>query len=207
MMWKKLRTSARLGGPLLYAGIGGIVLSMLIARAYQRAKPAKLPLRDAEVAPYQYSAIGAPTNIRVLDILPGDVNSEIRFRLREKELGNRNIYYALSYAWGPPVFTHKIYSEEGSIQVTKNLWEALRHYREADRIKTLWVDAVCINQANVLERSQQIFLMRESKRVLIWLGLESPSVLPAFEFIKRIVDLAKKKVQIVWRHYMMRLLQ
>ena len=202
MMWKEPRAGARLGCLLLYASICGIVLSMVIAQAYQRAKPAKLPLRDAEgqqsprLASYQYSAIG-PTNIRVLDILPGDVSSETHFRLREKELGNGDIYYALSYAWGPPVFTHKIYSAEGFINVTENLWEALRRYREADEKKTLWVDAVCIDQANIQERSQQILLMRriysESKRVLVWLGLESPSTLPAFEFIERIVDLAFKE--------------
>lgn len=121
------------------------------------------------------------------------------FQSREKNLGKTGkVYYALSYAWGPPVFTtHRIYSAEGFIQVTANLWEALRRYREADETKTLWVDAVCINQANIQERSQQILLMRriysEAKHVLIWLGLESPSVLPAFEFIERTVDLAFKE--------------
>ena len=157
----------------------------------KRAQPTKLPLKDA---PFQYPPIGAPKDIRVLDILPGNFNSEIHFRLRKRRLGDWKVYYALSYAWGPPDFTHKIYSAEGYIQVTQNLWQALRRYREANKIITLWVDAVCIDQANIRERSQQIVLMRriysESKHVLIWLGLESPSVLLAFEFIKRVVDLA-----------------
>ena len=169
----------------------------------QRAKPAKLPPGNGEgqpspgPAPFQYPPLGAPTMIRVLDILPGNPNSEIRFRLREKGLGDGDTYHALSYAWGPPDFTHKIYSAESFIQVTENLWEALNRYRRADELTTLWVDAVCIDQANLQERSQQIVLMRriysESKRVFIWLGLDSPSVLSAFEFITRTVDLAEGK--------------
>ena len=169
----------------------------------RRDKPTELLLegdgdkQSPGLAPFQYPPLGAATHIRVLEILPENPNSDICFRLREKELGNGDIYYALSYAWGPPKFTHKIHSAEGFIDVTENLWEALRRYREVDNIKTLWVDAVCIDQANNQERSQQILLMRriysESKRVLIWLSLESPSILPAFEFIKRIVDLAFKE--------------
>lgn len=165
------------------------------------AKPTKLPLEDdggqqsPGLVPFRYPPLGAPTHIRVLEILPGDHNSEIRFGLREKGLGDGDIYYALSYAWGPPHFTHKIYNAEGFIQVTENLWEALRRYRKADKLMILWVDAVCINQANVEERSQQIVLMRriysESKCVLIWLGLESPSDRLAFEYITRIIDLCR----------------
>ena len=167
------------------------------------AKPTKPPLeggggqQSPEPTSYQYLPLGAPTHIRVLEILPGNSNSEIHFRLREKGLGNRDVYYAISYAWGHPVYTHKIYSAGGSIQVTENLWEALRRYRKAEELMTLWVDAVCIDQANKQERSQQIGLMRriysESKRVLVWLGLESPSDRSAFESITRAVDYVIEK--------------
>ena len=172
----------------------------LSARVTKRAKPAKLPLGDGDgegqqspgLASYQYSSLSEPTHIRVLDILPGNFNSDVRFRLRERRLGDGDIYYAVSYAWGPPVLTHKLYSAEGFIQVTENLWEALRRYRDEDETITLWVDAVCIDQTNIQERAQQVVLMRsiysESKRVLIWLGLESPSDRSAFEFITRVIN-------------------
>ena len=165
-------------------------MDWLSALVTKRAKPTKL-------APFQYPPLGAPTHIRVLEILPGNPNSEVRFRVREKILGDGGIYYALSYAWGPPNFTRKIYSAEGFIQVTENLWKALNHYRKADELMTLWVDAVCIAQANNQERSQQIVLMRtiysESMCVLIWLGPESPSDRLAVEFITRAVDLSEGK--------------
>ena len=177
-------------------------IEFVLAQVYQRSTPTRLPLEDGEsqqihgLAFFQYSPLGAPIHIRVLDILPGNHNSEIRFPLREEELGDGDVYHALSYAWGPPDFTHKFYSAEGFVQVTENLWEALRRYRKAGESIRLWFDAVCIDQSNQQERSQQILLMRmiysESKCVLIWLG-ESPSDRVAFEFITRNIDHAIEK--------------
>lgn len=84
------------------------------------------------MAPYQYPILGEPTLVRVLEILPGGFDSEIRFILHEKRLGDGIPYRALSYAWGPADFTHKIYSAEGYIKVTENLWGALNRYRKVD---------------------------------------------------------------------------
>ena len=70
----------------------------------KRAKPTNILLEDGEgqqspePASYRYAPFGVPTYIRVLEILPRNPNSEIRFRLREKGLRDRDIYYALLYA-------------------------------------------------------------------------------------------------------------
>ena len=80
-------------------------IKLLLAQVYQRSTSTRLPLEDGEgqqspgLAPFQYSSLGASIHIKVLDILPGNHNSEIRFRLREKELGDGDVYHALSYAW------------------------------------------------------------------------------------------------------------
>lgn len=62
-------------------------------------------------------------------------------------------------------------------EVTENLYSALRRLRQIDRKHFLWVDAICINQEDLRERSEQIKLMgdiyRNAKEVLIWLGDES----------------------------------
>ena len=78
--------------------------------------------------------------------------------------------------------------------MTENLWEALRSYRQEDGLVILWVDAVCIDQANIQERFEQVLLMRgiysESKRVLIWLGPKSLSDRRVFKSILRTNHLA-----------------
>ncbi|CAL3970467.1 unnamed protein product [Diplocarpon coronariae] len=41
-------------------------------------------------------------------------------------------------------------------KVHRNLREALRYLRHADRPRTLWIDALCINQLDTEERNHQI---------------------------------------------------
>ena len=65
-------------------------------------------------------------------------------------------------------------SQSGIIKLTESLEQALRHFRTKERPRYLWADAVCIDQDNVQERSQQVAIMAQifkaSIRVLAWLG-------------------------------------
>lgn len=60
--------------------------------------------------------------------------------------------------------------------MTANLHSALLHLRPAngDDRRPLWIDAICINQNDREERSQQVAMMREiyasATQVIIWLG-------------------------------------
>ncbi|KAK3340003.1 heterokaryon incompatibility protein-domain-containing protein [Lasiosphaeria hispida] len=62
--------------------------------------------------------------------------------------------------------------------VTLNLRTALLNIRQPGQPCTLWVDAVCIDQANVLERSHQVSIMagiyRNATRTIVWLGDSRP---------------------------------
>jgi hypothetical protein len=46
--------------------------------------------------------------------------------------------------------------KDQSVPVTKNLYSALRHLRLHDKVRVLWIDALCINQSDLAERSHQI---------------------------------------------------
>lgn len=56
--------------------------------------------------------------------------------------------------------------------------------------EVLWIDAICIDQNNVAERSAQVAQMarifRQARRVVLWLGPEDDFSKPAFEVIKQI---------------------
>lgn len=56
----------------------------------------------------------------------------------------------------------------------ENLADALRHLQREDRPGGLWVDAVCINQNDNLEKSKQLLLMKstyhKATEVVAWLG-------------------------------------
>lgn len=81
-------------------------------------------------------------------------------------------YDALSYVWGDASEVCHIILDGMTIPVTANLYEALSQVRH--NTTTLWVDALCINQSDLPERSQQVSLMHriytQASSVLISLG-------------------------------------
>jgi hypothetical protein len=90
-------------------------------------------------------------------------------------------YVALSYAWGDPSLTHHIIINNSPFPVTKNLFDFFaavgEHYLGNDL--PLWIDAVCIDQLNFEERSQQVQHMAEiydhALQIHAWLGPGTPS--------------------------------
>lgn len=61
--------------------------------------------------------------------------------------------------------------------IEQNLALTLRHLRFRGRSRTLWADAVCINQDDIDERNKQVKRMKDvytlARRTVIWLGKES----------------------------------
>jgi hypothetical protein len=60
------------------------------------------------------------------------------------------------------------------LRITRNLSCALLQLRRADRLRELWIDALCINQSSAEEKTQQVRKMHRiyslASRVIIWLG-------------------------------------
>ena len=131
----------------------------------------------------------------------------------------RNEYDALSYTWGNEEATQKILlrtSQEPTtgtgrtrfrsaaqktiprkrFYIRPNLEDALRLFRDTTDKREdlqLWIDAICIDQANIEEKNKQVARMAEiyskARDVLIWLGKEYNASSTAMEFIPKILDL------------------
>ena len=92
-------------------------------------------------------------------------------------------YEAVSYVWGSEADPSFILIRDrgplgsSSLPVTQNLAEAMRYLRREDEARMLWIDAVCINQQDLVERSVQVGRMgdvfKNAKQVNVWLGPES----------------------------------
>ena len=117
--------------------------------------------------------------IRLLVLLPGKVQDPLSVRLVTTRLqgeGTRAVatYEALSYQWGPPLPAKMITVNDTFVSIRYNLHLALLAIRDKQFPRCLWVDALCINQRNVLERGGQVSIMskifRHATKVLVWLG-------------------------------------
>jgi hypothetical protein len=85
-------------------------------------------------------------------------------------------YVALSYCWGDPSITRLIIVNDLPVQVTTNLEAALRALRH-QKVETVWIDALCINQLDLLERGLQVMRMgliySNASYVIAWVGEEA----------------------------------
>jgi hypothetical protein len=83
-------------------------------------------------------------------------------------------YTALSYTWGDLSRTSSIIVNGTVNHVTKSVEIALRHLQHQTDAINLWIDQLCINQTDVVEKSQQVQLMKDiyegAAQVVVWLG-------------------------------------
>ncbi|CEJ81587.1 hypothetical protein VHEMI01707 [[Torrubiella] hemipterigena] len=128
-------------------------------------------------------------------------DSPVRISLQYASLLDPNhlSYEALSYCWGDadndanviqlvnPDFSDK----SVEIPVRANLYSALKQLRSTAQ-RVLWIDLICINQADLEERAMQVGLMGEifafAKSVKVWIGEADDQVREDFAIIRSIGD-------------------
>lgn len=114
------------------------------------------------------------SDIRLLEIEPGEDESPVQCRLLRTCPSDATSYYALSYVWGDSQNRKLITCNGELVEVTTNLYSALHEYRQRAEPARLWVDALCINQSDDEERTSQVRIMQDiyerADKVVIWLG-------------------------------------
>jgi hypothetical protein len=139
--------------------------------------------------PYENKPLQA-NQCRLLKLLETSTEDEIHVSLSICSLDfeqRDSSYYALSYTWGHPYDEKEDQSKSTSngspptvvygetrVEIGRNLFEALLQLTAKQYFVYLWIDAICIDQTDAVERTQQIRLMAEiyskAKEVIIWLG-------------------------------------
>lgn len=106
-------------------------------------------------------------------------------------------YEALSYAWGSvddpsSLLVKKMGLDRGIIPISRNLDIALRHLRDQSRSRTIWIDAICIDQDGTEEKSKQVAMMGRifslASCVTIWLGPEEDDSTKALDLMHEIAQ-------------------
>lgn len=80
----------------------------------------------------------------------------------------------ISYAWGDAAQGEFILLDGGFVDVPRNTYHALRAINMQNESRTVWIDAICINQQDLDERTSQVAKMsaiyRNGQRNLLYLG-------------------------------------
>lgn len=166
---------------------------------------------------HRYTPLPGPQWLRLLRIL--SVNEEEAVcSLEAFELTRLPKFDCLSYTWGDPMSRDlyppdalqdemsascdkKIRHADGSvIMVTENLVHALKRLAEfgysssLDNLtpQYLWIDAICINQGDNVEKSSQVAMMdviySHAETVVVWLGEEDFHTAGALKTMKALAE-------------------
>ena len=138
-----------------------------------------------------------PTKPGLPDETMQDVNQETEANLTEEEKRRKERqkrldeyekvkpseidYEALSWCWGTGPAEYAVQIQHKGVtykkKVKKELALALKYLRLPYQTRTLWIDAICIDQDDNEERNQQVQMMARiytrAKEVCIWLGEDS----------------------------------
>jgi hypothetical protein len=168
---------------------------------------------------YNYTQIKYDNDIRILKILKGPRDGPLMCMLfpsalpssKQRSEYDSYPYTALSYFWGfdDPIHPVEMFHDTGvrkgvavvqlatgrKFYIRENLDAALRQFRDPHRDVDIWVDALCINQADVIEKKAQVSRMHEiyseAKEVIVWLGKGNNETQKTFRLLRSILDLEK----------------
>jgi hypothetical protein len=163
---------------------------------------------------YIYQDLAYHDDIRILKIMHGDQAAPLKCMLLPSALpaingrpssstSKMHDYFALSYCWGREEPTHPITMCDGRLQkltlsnsifyIQENVAAALRQFRREDADVNIWIDALCINQANDDEKTAQVSRMHEihsmADYVCVWLGAGKPETRDTIRFLNTILKL------------------
>jgi hypothetical protein len=114
---------------------------------------------------YQYLPL-KDDEIRLAYLLPEQAGSELQCIIKHVKISEAPLFECLSYVWGEEEkggAKHWIYCDAKQFSVRRNLLTALFCIR-TDKVRPLWIDQICIDQNNLLERNAQVLRMAEIYR-------------------------------------------
>ena len=139
--------------------------------------------------------IWQPLNIaqREIRLLLLDPSSEfaapLSGRLSTVSLNDKPSFDAISHAWGRASDIRTLSLDGKVLMITIEVEACLRHLRHKAYIRALWVDAVCIDQQDLMERGSQVefmrYIFRQAAVVHVWLGYRTRQIEELMEDIAR----------------------
>jgi hypothetical protein len=153
--------------------------------------------------------LASTRDFRMLLIQPGNYIDKVICTIELANLDDKPKFAALSYTWQD--FTYPeleeynqddridiprfIHSGSQVLQIRINLFQALRRLRLLNEPRALCVDQICVKQNNIVERNQQVSLMKDiyssATEVNLWLGESNKDTAHAITIINHLAPLIR----------------
>ncbi|KAG7136324.1 Heterokaryon incompatibility protein 6 like [Verticillium longisporum] len=162
-----------------------------IKRTIQAGALALKRHRDGRHFKYSHLSIHR-RQIRILVLSPGRYNDELRAEVRFVNIDDPHHlrYEAVSHSCA--VTTGDL--KPIKVGTTRRLWVQptiavmLQHLRYQDENRALWIDQLCINQDDLVEKSAQALMVTDvfkaADRAVVWLGPEGADSSNAFSLLE-----------------------
>ncbi|KAI9155035.1 Heterokaryon incompatibility protein [Paramyrothecium foliicola] len=141
--------------------------------------PNSKPHSQSYDTPYRYRPLAADAQTRIIELQPsgGDADAPLRCNICDIDVESLSStsYEAVSYTWEDQLPANRLIVDDAfMLLITPNLRDGLVRLRDPHVVRTLWVDAVCIDQNDAEDKARQIPFMyriyRMASRVVVWLG-------------------------------------
>ena len=110
-----------------------------------------------------------------------------------EESGQIVEYIALSYTWGYPELSETLVCNKKRRPISKSNAAALVALRSSEHPTYIWIDAICINQEDLAEKSAQVARMlsiyKKARSVTAWLGESDTDSVLAFACCRMSMEL------------------
>ena len=151
--------------------------------------------------PFRYTSLTQPRQIRLLGVsMNQDLVDCVQCEFHVVSLDYLPYQYnAISYMWRSPTKTDKVLCIGQYIDVAASAMSFLCKAASEPSTGYLWIDALCIDQSNNVERAAQVQLMRDvytsAYKVIAWLQSETPNSEEAIDFMYTLHIANSKLVQ------------
>lgn len=148
------------------------------------------------MASHGYDLLGEDSGeFRLLDVQPGTGNERLICTLRSARLTEGPHYETISYCWGDATLRDHCTIDGRDDDIPASSAAALRRLRLPDRMRTLWIDAVCMFQDDLAEKASQVAQMGDiysmSQGNFVYLGEDDDCMEDALAGIAALVEDAK----------------
>ncbi|KAK4954303.1 hypothetical protein LTR10_007733 [Elasticomyces elasticus] len=136
----------------------------------------------SEVEAFRYPVLEAERHqIRLLTVqksdLESDLEGDLACHLEVVSLDDAVEFTALSYVWGTEQPLYSVQVDGDTLWIRLNLHAYLKLAADEEtKGRGIFIDAICINQNDIAERSSQVALMgrvySQADEVVVWFGME-----------------------------------